>query len=216
MRVVNVFPHDGGTPTRAPPIMARRYGERMNDDLWNLMVARRHVGLRRLLAPGPGEAALERILEAAAQAPDHGQLLPWRFVLVPQPRRADLGAVFEAALAQRDPAADATARASARAKAQHAPCLLVAILVDVPGTAIPTEEKLVSLGCAIQNMLLAAQAQGFASGLASGGALDAPGMRHLLDLAPHERAILFVGFGTADTRKKPRVRPRPEQFFSSL
>jgi nitroreductase len=188
----------------------------MIDDLWNLMVARRHVGLRRLIAPGPGEAALVRILEAAAQAPDHGQLLPWRFVLIPQRRRADLGAVFEEALAQRDPAADAAARARARDKAQHAPCLLVAILVDVPGTAIPPEEKLVSLGCAIQNMLLAAQAQGFASGLASGGALDAPGMRRLLDLAPHERALCFIGFGTADAQKKPRVPPQPGQFFSSL
>ena len=188
----------------------------MNDDLWNLMVARRHVGLRRLQAPGPDAATLDRMLAAAAQAPDHGQLLPWRFVLVPQHRRADLGAVFEEALAQRDPAADATARASARDKAQHAPCLLVAIVVDVPGTAIPTEEKLVSLGCALQNMLLAAQALGFASGLASGRALDAPGMRRLLDLAPHERAICFVGFGTADAQKKPRARPQPGRFFSSL
>jgi nitroreductase len=188
----------------------------MNDDLWNLMTARRHVGLRRLLAPGPDEVALDRILEAAAQAPDHGQLLPWRFVLIPQHRRADLGAVFEEALAQRDPSADAAARATARDKAQNAPCLLVAILVDVPGTAIPTAEKLVALGCAIQNMLLAAQALGFASGLASGGALDAPGMRRLLDLAPHERAVCFVGFGTADVQKKPRVRPQPGRFFSSL
>ena len=196
--------------------MAQRYGERMHADLWNLTVARRHVGLRRLLGPGPDEAALVRILEAAAQAPDHGQLLPWRVVLVPRHRRADLGAAFEEALAQRDPAADAAARARARDKAQHAPCLLVAILVDVPGSAIPTEEKLVSLGCALQNMLLAAQALGFASGLASGGALDAPGMRRLLDLAPHERAICFVGFGTAEAQKKPRVRPQPGQFFSSL
>jgi nitroreductase len=197
--------------------MEEQYRDGMNDDdVWNLMAARRHVGLRRLLAPGPDEAALARILEAAAQAPDHGQLLPWRFVLVPQHRRADLGAVFEEALAQRDPAADAAARTSAREKAQHAPCLLVAVLVDAPGTAIPVTEKLVSLGCAIQNMLLGAQALGFASGLASGGALDAPGMRRLLDLAPHERAICFIGFGTAGAQKKPRVRPQPGQFFASL
>ena len=188
----------------------------MYDELWNLMAARRHVGLRRLLAPGPDEAALDRILEAAAQAPDHGQLLPWRFVLVPQHRRADLGAAFEEALAQRDPAADAVARASARDKAQHAPCLLVAILVDVPGTAIPTEEKLISLGCAIQDMLLAAQALGFASGLASGGALDAPGMRHLLRLGPHERAVCFLGVGTVAAAKPPRQRPHPSAYFSTL
>jgi nitroreductase len=188
----------------------------MNDNLWDLLPARRHVGLRRLLAPGPDDAALERILHAAAQAPDHGLLRPWRFVLIPQDRRADLGAAFEDALAQRDPAADDAARAAARDKARHAPCLLVAILVDAPATPIPTTEKLVSLGCAIQNLLLAAQALDFASGLASGGALDAPAMRRLLRLEAHERAICFIGLGTAAATKPPRQRPHPEQFFTSL
>jgi nitroreductase len=179
------------------------------------LAARRHVALRRLQAPGPDDAALARIMDAAAQAPDHGCLLPWRFVLIPAARRDDLGAAFEDALVRRDPDADAAARASAREKAFHAPCLLVAILVDVPGTAIPVEEKLVSLGCALQNALLAAQALGFASGLASGGALDTPAMRALLALAPHERAVCFVGIGTGEA-KKPRVRPQPGQFLSSL
>ena len=185
-------------------------------DLWDLLAARRHVGLRRLVAPGPDGAALARILEAAAHAPDHGLLRPWRFVLVPQARRDDLGAAFEEALAARDTAADGAARAAARAKAQHAPCLLVAILVDDPATPIPGTEKLVSLGCAVQNMLLAAQALGHASGLASGGALESPGMRRLLRLDAHERAICFIGFGTAGAMKPPRPRPQPAQFFSSL
>jgi nitroreductase len=188
----------------------------MNDNLWELLPARRHVGLRRLLAPGPDDAALERILHAAAQAPDHGLLRPWRFVLIPQDRRADLGAAFEDALVRRDPSADAAARAAARDKAQHAPCLLVAILVDAPATPIPTAEKLVSLGCAIQNLLLAAQALAFASGLASGAALDAPAMRRLLRLEAHERAICFIGLGTAAVAKPPRPRPQPEQFFTRL
>nr|WP_229416346.1 nitroreductase [Massilia sp. PDC64] len=188
----------------------------MSDDVWNTLAARRHVALRRLEAPGPDDAALARMMEAAAQAPDHGCLLPWRFVLVPSARRDDLGAVFEEALVTRDPTADDEARASARAKAFHAPCLLVAILVDAPGTAIPVEEKLVSLGCALQNVLLAAQALGFASGLASGGALDTPAMRRLLALESHERAMCFIGIGTGVPKKAPRVRPQPGTFFSSL
>jgi nitroreductase len=192
------------------------YNAAMKDNLWELLPARRQVGLRRLEAPGPDDAALARILHAAAQAPDHGLLRPWRFVLIPQGRRADLGAAFEEALARRDPGADAAARAAAREKAQHAPCLLVAILVDAPATPIPTAEKLVSLGCAVQNMLLAAQALGLGSGLASGGALDTPGMRRLLRLEAHEQAVCFIGLGTAAVTKPPRERPQPDQFFSSL
>lgn len=188
----------------------------MNDNLWELLPARRHVGLRRLVAPGPGAAVLERMLDAAAQAPDHGLLRPWRFVLVPPHRRADLGVAFEEALVQRNPGADDAARAAARDKAQHAPCLLVAILVDVPATPIATADKLVSLGCAIQNLLLAATALDFASGLASGGALEAPAMRRLLGLEAHERAVCFIGLGTASATKAPRRRPQPGEFFSSL
>jgi hypothetical protein len=39
----------------------------MNDELLHLLALRRNVGLRRLLAPGPDDTALQRILEAAAQ-----------------------------------------------------------------------------------------------------------------------------------------------------
>lgn len=188
----------------------------MSEQLWTWLAARRNHPPRRLQAPGPDAAALERIFEAAAQAPDHGQLRPWRFVLVPEARRADLGEVFERALAERDPDAGDEARTRARDKAFHAPCLVVAVLDDAPKGPITTAEKLVSLGCAIQNMLTVGQALGYASGLASGAAMDSAGMRNLLRLAPQEQAICFVAFGTSAAPRPPRERPRPGEFVSVL
>lgn len=189
----------------------------MEYDVVEVLTQRRHVALRRLLAPGPDPAQLLRICAAAAQAPDHGQLRPWRFVVIPQARRADLADAFVADLLAREPGADAHACARAAEKAHHAPCLVAAILVDdAAASTIPTPEKLVSLGCALQNMLLAAQAFGYGSGLASGSSMDAPALRRLLRLAAHEQAICFIGFGTAQTMRPPRVRPAPEDFVSSL
>jgi nitroreductase len=189
----------------------------MMDELWTCLAGRRHVSLKRLLLPGPDEGALQRIFAAAAQAPDHGDLLPWRFILIPPERRPDLGAAFAEALALRDPGADEAARAAAREKAFHAPCLIVAVLVDDPAAAaVPAAEKLISLGCAIQNMLLAAQALGFGSGLASGLGMASPAMRQLLRLAPHEQAVCFIGFGTGNAAKAPRERPSPARFVSVL
>ena len=186
-------------------------------DFHTLVAARRNFTLRRLHAPGPESQALARIVEAAAHAPDHGLLRPWRFVLIPQERRADLGEVFAEALAERDPGCGEEALATARDKAQRAPCLLVAVLRDdAVAKAIPVSEKLVSLGCALQNMLLAAGAAGFATGLASGAAMDAPGMRRLLRLAPHERAICFIGLGTASMEKLPRPKPDAADYLSSI
>lgn len=187
------------------------------DDYWSAVAARRHVSLRRLVAPGPDAAQLQRIVEMAAHAPDHGLLLPWRFILIPEERRGALGEVFAEALLLRDPACGAEALDAARAKAFHAPCLLVAVARDNPdAAAIPKSEKLVSLGCAIQNVLVGAQALGFASGLASGAAMDSAGMRRLLRLDAQEQAICFIGVGTAASDKAPRARPAVEQFFSIL
>ena len=181
-----------------------------------VLAARRHVALRRLTAPGPDATALQQIFQAAAQAPDHGVLLPWRFVLVPDGRRQDLAAVFVEALVERDPQAGEQSRAAAADKAFHAPCLVAAVLVDEAGTGIPAAEKLVSLGCAIQNMLIAAQVLGYGSGLASGAAMRAAAMRRLLGLAAHEQAVCFIGFGSGNAARAPRERPAPERFVSSL
>lgn len=185
-------------------------------DWWSNLAARRHVSLRRLGPPAPDEDALRRIFEAAAQAPDHGQLLPWRFILIPPERRAALGDAFVATLLAEQPDADEAARTAAHARAFHSPCLLAAILVDETSAAIPRDEKLVSLGCAIQGMLVAAEALGIASGLASGRNIDAPALRGFLRLAPHEQAICFIGFGTGAPAKPPRQRPQPASFVSVL
>ena len=46
-----------------------------------LMQSRQTILPKRLIAPGPDASQLAMILNAAASAPDHGQLLPWRFAV---------------------------------------------------------------------------------------------------------------------------------------
>jgi len=174
------------------------------------LAARRNTPPRRLAAPGPDQETLRDILMAAACAPDHGRLSPWRFILIPAGKRAGLGAVFVEALLHREPGCGEEALAAAHGRAFHAPCLMAAVLVDDPGAGTaPRTEKLVSLGCALQNVLLAAQCLGFGSGLASGGAMNHPAMRGLLGLAGHEEAVCFVAIGTPASEKAAPVRARP-------
>lgn len=187
------------------------------EELWSLQAARRNTALRRLQAPGPDEASLQRICEAAGHAPDHGSLRPWRFIVIPWHKRDELGQAFVEVLEQRDPDCDEPARKAAYDKGFHAPCLLVAVVRDDPAAPrVPLEERLISLGCAIQNMLTAAQALGFASGLASGASLEADGMRRLLRLEAGERAVCFIGFGSAQAPKPPRPRPQTAQYVTLL
>ncbi len=181
-----------------------------------LIEERQNFTPRRLVEPGPSPQQLEALFAAAAAAPDHGELGPWRFVLIPPERRGRLGEVFRAALLERDASANAAQQADACEKAQRAPCLLLAIVelarADEP---IPDVERIVSLGCAIQNMLLVAQAMGFGSGLSSGQALRSVVLREAFGLREHEQAVCFVSFGTASQRRPSRRRRSPAQIVSS-
>jgi nitroreductase len=179
-----------------------------------LIASRRQCSPRRLYAPGPDAAQQRALFEAAASAPDHGCLTPWRFIVVPPARRAALGAAFAAALLERDPEAMPADLEAAAAKAAHAPFLAVALTRDEP--LVPADERLLSLGCALQNMLLAAQALGFGSGLVSGPALRTTAMRRLLRLRDDERAVCFVAVGNVREPRAPRPRPRPEDFVDTL
>ena len=81
---------------------------------------------------------------------------------------------------------------------------------------IDLHERLISAGCAVQNMLLMATAQGFGSALTSGKALKSAALRQLFGLQSHEHAPCFISIGTAHTRKPAKPRPSPEQLLSSL
>ena len=182
-----------------------------------LMQSRQTILPKRLIAPGPDAAQLALILQAAATAPDHGQLLPWRLVRVPQAERGRLAEVFGAALLERD--ADATPEqvAQAREKAHRSPLLLLAIVDGLKGDAeIDLSERMTSAGCALQNMLLMATALGYGSALTSGKALKSAGLRTLFGLRAGEHALCFVSVGTVQSRKPPRVRPVPDDFFTTL
>ncbi len=183
-----------------------------------LVTRRQQVSLKRLIDPGPTSAQLALLWKAAAQAPDHGLILPWRFVHVSDSARDRLATAFEQALIDRDPHSTAAQREDARAKAARAPFLALAIArLDGDGhPEIPYTERLVSLGCALQNMLLMAQAQGFGAGLVSGQAMDSAALRATFSLAPNEKAISFLGIGTVSWAKANRQRPAAEDFVTTL
>ena len=182
-----------------------------------LMQSRQTVLPKRLAASGPSAGELGMMLDAAATAPDHGQLLPWRFVQVPAAARAGLAEVFGAALIERDAGAMAEQVAQARAKAHSAPLLLLFIVDGVCGDAdIDLFERTLSAGRAVQNLLLMATALSYGSALTSGKALKSTTLRALFGLAPGEHALCFVSIGTAQSRRKSRARPVPGDFVTRL
>ena len=182
-----------------------------------LMAARRTVLPKRLVAPGPDALALRAILGAAAHAPDHRQLLPWRLVQVPEALRQPLAEAFAQALLERDPDASPVQQDEARDKARRAPCLLMLVVDEVCGDPeIDLVERLVSAGCAVQNLLLQATAMGFGSALTSGRAMKSAALRRLFGLRTGEHAVCFVNLGTALPHRRERLRPTAEAYTQHL
>lgn len=182
-----------------------------------LIHGRRTVLPAGLAEPGPDAQQLQAILGAAAAAPDHHDLVPWRFVIIPAAARERLAQAFVAALRERDPQATDAQFAKAREKAFRSPLLLLAIArLRDEDAEIPANQRLVSAGCAIQNMLLMATALGYGSALTSGKALDAPVFRELFCLGADEEALCFISFGTTAGPRRNRVRANVERYVSEL
>jgi nitroreductase len=183
----------------------------------NLIATRQNISPRRLVAPGPSADQVNDMFVAAAAAPDHGEIRPWRFVLVPQDKRQLLAEVFAQALIDRDASATDEQIASAREKAFRAPFLALAIARL--GPAEPNTEpleRMVSMGAAIQNFLLCAHSMGFGSGLTSGQAMRSEPLRQLFEISDGEQAVCCINVGTVVKRKSMRLRPAPSSFVGSL
>ena len=179
--------------------------------------SRQTVLPKRLGSPAPDAAQLALILGSAAAAPDHGQLTPWRFVIVPEDARSRLAGAFAASLVERDSQATPEQVEQAGEKAYRAPLLMLAIgQLESGDPDIDASERLISAGCAIQNILLTAHAMGFGAALTSGKALKSQALRTLFDLDAGEQALCFINIGTPHRRKPARQRPAVHNYVSVL
>lgn len=182
-----------------------------------LIHSRRTTLPKRLTAPGPDAQQRQAILHAASCAPDHGPLLPWRFIEVPETQRSRLASVFAQALLERDANAAPGELEQAREKAYRSPWLLLAVgRVRGGDPDIAAQERLLSAGAAIQNMLLMGTAMGFGSSLTSGKALQSTPFRKLFELQGDEDALCFINIGTIQSHRAPRTRPAVSDFYRRL
>lgn len=185
-------------------------------DIQQLIQSRLTTLPKRLGHPGPSAKHLYALFKAASAAPDHEQIQPWRYVVVPLSCRQHLAEIFGQALTDRDPDATEEQVAQAREKAFRAPLLLLVVVDSAKGDpSVDIGERLIATGCAIQNMLILATAMGFGSGLTSGKALDSSVLRERFGLKACERAVCFISMGTVTSIKAPKSRREPHEFVST-
>lgn len=162
-----------------------------------------------LQPPAPTVEEIGAILEVAASVPDHGNLRPWRFVVVTGDARAAFGAALAQAARDADPDLDDNAAERIRAKAFVAPALIaVAARIDA-GSKVPAWEQVASASCAGYAIALAAHQLGLGAIWKSAPVHDGVAIEKLLDLAPDDRFLGWVNIGHTAEREIT-VRPAPD------
>lgn len=194
------------TARKLAPQPARQFDAGERQALYDIINARRDV--RNEFRPDPIDpAALRRILEAAHAAPSVGFMQPWDFLLIRDPdRRASIHEAFQSANAE------AAEMFEPERKAKYSALKLEGILTAplnicvtcdrsrggkvVLGRTHNRDMDLYSTVCAVQNLWLAARAEGVGIGWVS--IFRPEDLRGLLGIPDHVEIVAYLCAGYID------------------
>jgi len=165
--------------------------------------------LERFAPESPPREVIERLIEAAVWAPNHKLTEPWRFHVLAGAGRDAMGDAVAAWLqAEGQPEG---AQRSARSKLLRAPVILIVTQVGNREDAVRDLEDYAACAMAVQNLLLAAHAEGLIAHLSTDAMALYEGAKHYLGLAPQDRIVAYVnlGYGAPDAPSKEGERQPP-------
>jgi nitroreductase len=166
----------------------------------------------KLTEPAPDADSLRFALEAAARAPDHGTLRPWRVHLVRGDARAQLGTLMAETARKQNPQLSAEDLDKTRNKALRAPLIIVVSAVVQAHPKVPAIEQILAAGAAAQNILLALYARGFAAMWRTGAPAYDPDVKRAFGLRAEDALVAFIYAGTAKQPAPSMQRPMPDDF----
>jgi nitroreductase len=176
-------------------------------DTLSLLKQRRSVPPQFLAAPGPEGAQLDELLAIAARVPDHGKLVPWRFVVFQGEAREKAADVVARVFRKRNPQASDDQMDFERKRLTHAPVIVAVVSRAREHVKIPLWEQELSAGAVCMTMLIAASAMGYAgSWLTNWFSFDREVLREF-GIAEDERIAGFVHLGTPTAPISDRDRP---------
>jgi nitroreductase len=180
----------------------------MHTALLQTLLSRHSVGPKHLVEPGPDDAALQMMVQAALRAPDHGALVPFRFVVIRGSGREAFADLLEQAGLDAGKPADGAALD--RERALRAPVTLAVVArIDMGHPLAPVHEQWMAVGGAVALLLSAAHALGYGGKMLSGAKVRAPRVVAQL-CGAGETLVGWIGLGTPARPATPRHdKPAP-------
>lgn len=161
--------------------------------IFEFITSRRSMG--RLLSPAPTHTQVREAVKIAFTAPDHKVLRPYRFVILENQALDNLGLALHQALVETGET-DQTALDKAKMLPKRAPMIITCVTDYKDHPKVPKFEQLLSAGAGVQNLLLALEAQGFASVWRSGNLMNEPAVKKFFDLNEQNEVVGFIYVGT--------------------
>jgi nitroreductase len=172
----------------------------------DVLLSRRSAKARLLTGPGPSKEQLGEILKAGARVPDHGKLVPWRFILFEGEACERFADILVNVLTQQG--ATTSQADEWRGRVTAAPVMIGVVSRAREAINIPVWEQELSAGAVCQNLLVAAHALGFVGSWLTEWYAYHPLVKQKIGLKAGERLAGFVYIGTA--REPLEERPRPD------
>lgn len=172
-----------------------------------LLARRRSTAAIAMREPGPSPEELDTLLSIGARVPDHGKMTPWRFLLFQDDSRRVIGEILAKIWGSENDADEARLEMETN-RFLRAPLVIAVISCVLEKHTIPEWEQILSSGAVCQNLLLGAQAMGYASQWLTEWYAYHPMVKDTLGLRSGERIAGFIYIGSTDDQ--PVERPRPE------
>lgn len=150
---------------------------------------------------------IERLLDAACQAPNHRMTEPWRYyVLGPESRRS-YGAALGRRKAKRvDEVGAAEAVIEKVAETHEALPAMLAIAITLDDNPEIREEDYAAAYMGIQNLSLAAEAIGLGTHIKTGAIMEDPAARAAVGLPEGERIVATINVGEPESLPEAKAR----------
>lgn len=179
----------------------------MTNPIIDFMLNRISAPIPELREPAPTDAEIETLIRIASRVPDHGRLAPWRFILYRGDARARIGEKLAVLAEEREGPLTEGRRQQELARFSRAPLVIGVISSPKENPKIPQWEMFLSGGAAAMNLVIAANALGYATNWITNWYSDVEEGRRILGLAPHERVVGFIHIGSYSGVAPERPRP---------
>ena len=172
----------------------------------SLLLHRHSTGPKYLREPGPTDADVVRLAQAALRSPDHGKKIPFRFAVIRGEGKERLADLFEDYGRRRGKPDDDIA--AERDRASRPPVVIAVIARIVPDDEVPAHEQWVAVGGAVANAMNALQLMGFAGKVLSGARAADPAIAAAFCEAG-ETLVGWIAAGTAASPPQAREEDAP-------